>query len=79
MSWFQGPWVIEFANMRPSKLREKQAALIGPPAPKKKLTVTKVTMDEQNRMLRAGLGKHDGKWFFRMDFWAVGFRLTRGR
>lgn len=27
-------------------------------------------------MLRAGFGKHEGKWFFRVDLWFFGWRLT---
>lgn len=38
--------------------------------------LTRVPLDENNRMLRAGFGKHDGKWFIRVDLWFVGFRLS---
>jgi hypothetical protein len=34
-------------------------------------------MDCLNRMVRVGLGKHDGRWFFRVDLWFAGFRVTR--
>jgi hypothetical protein len=78
MAWFQGPWVLEFANMRPKRLRERRAAEIGPPAPKRKLGLTKIVLDENNRMLRAGFGKHDGTWFIRVDLWWAGWRLARG-
>jgi len=27
-------------------------------------------------MLRIGFGKHDGKWFARIDLWYIGVRLT---
>lgn len=27
-------------------------------------------------MLRAGFGKHDGKWFARIDLWWTGFRFS---
>jgi hypothetical protein len=79
MGLFHGPWVLEFAKMRPTHLRERQAAEIGPPAPKRKLSITKISLDDENRMLRAGFGKHDGNWFIRIDLWWVGCRLARGR
>jgi hypothetical protein len=41
------------------------------------IEITKIPLDEQNRMLRAGFGKHCGKWFIRIDLWFVGFRLAR--
>ena len=41
------------------------------------LRLTTITLDPQNRMLRAGFGKHDGFWFARVDLWSVGFRITR--
>lgn len=37
----------------------------------------KIDLDENNRMLRFGFGKNNGKWFIRLDLWCVGFRLTR--
>lgn len=39
--------------------------------------ITVLPLDKQNRMLRAGFGKHDGSWFLRIDLWWVGFRLSR--
>jgi hypothetical protein len=30
-----------------------------------------------NRMVRAGLGQHDSKWFIRIDFWFGALRLKR--
>lgn len=39
--------------------------------------ITKVPLDEKNRMVRIGLGLHEGRWFFRVDLWWIGFRLTR--
>lgn len=39
--------------------------------------VTKIPLDAKNRMLRAGFGKHDGRWFLRLDLWFFGVRLTR--
>ena len=40
------------------------------------MKITKINLDENNRMLRFGFGKHDGKWFFRIDLWFFGIRLT---
>lgn len=42
------------------------------------MKVTKITLNEGNRMLRLCLiGQHDGKLFSRIDLWWVGFRLTK--
>jgi hypothetical protein len=41
------------------------------------MKLTKLELDEKNRMVRVGLGKHDGNWFFRVDLWCVGFRITK--
>lgn len=41
------------------------------------MKITKLPLDEKNRMLRIGFGKHDGSWFFRIDLWWAGFRLKR--
>jgi len=38
--------------------------------------MTRIPLDKNNRMLRAGFGLHDGKWFVRIDLWWVGFRLS---
>lgn len=38
--------------------------------------IDKIPLDKQNRMIRLGGGFHDGKWFVRVDFWFVGYRLT---
>lgn len=38
--------------------------------------ITKIPLDPNNRMLRLGFGKHDGKWFARVDLWFAGWRLT---
>lgn len=40
--------------------------------------LTKIPLDANNRMLRFGFGKHDGRWFIRADFWFFGVRVTRG-
>ena len=36
----------------------------------------KIAMDKDNRMLRIGIGIHNGLWFFRIDLWWYGFRLA---
>jgi len=39
--------------------------------------VTKIPLTTENRMLRIGFGKNNGMWFFRIDIWFVGYRLTK--
>lgn len=34
-----------------------------------------IHLNKNNRMLRIGFGKHEGKWFIRVDLWFIGFRL----
>lgn len=41
------------------------------------MTVDKILLDKNNRMARIGLGKHKGNWFFRVDFWWVGYRFKK--
>lgn len=41
------------------------------------MTITKISLDEQNRILRAGFGKNEGKWFARIDVWFFGLRITK--
>lgn len=41
------------------------------------MKITKISMDKMNRMARVGFGKHEGKKFFRVDFWFIGFRITK--
>lgn len=36
-----------------------------------------IHLNKDNRMLRLGFGKHDGKWFARIDLWFVGIRVTK--
>ena len=38
--------------------------------------ITKISLDKGNRMLRAGFGLNNGKWFARIDLWWIGIRLT---
>jgi hypothetical protein len=40
------------------------------------MKITKIKLDKSNRMLRLGFGKNEGKWFFRIDLWFFGIRLT---
>ena len=37
----------------------------------------KIPLNKDNRMLRIGFGKRDGKWFFRIDLWFNGYRFTK--
>lgn len=37
---------------------------------------TNIPLDTKNRMLRVGLGLHDGKFFVRVDLWFFGVRLS---
>ena len=41
------------------------------------MTITKIPLDKDNRMLRAGVGKNDSKWFARIDVWFFGLRITK--
>jgi len=40
------------------------------------MKLSKIPLEKNNRMLRAGFGKHDGKWFARVDLWFIGVRIT---
>jgi len=40
------------------------------------MKIYKIKLDKNNRMLRIGFGKNNNKWFFRIDFWLVGYRLS---
>ena len=40
------------------------------------MKITKIELDEKNRMVRFGFGKHDGNWFVRLDLWFIGIRLS---
>ena len=37
---------------------------------------TKIVLNKQNRMLRLGFGKNEGRWFARIDLWFRAFRFT---
>jgi len=41
------------------------------------MKLTKLSLDKENRMLRLGFGKHNSKWFIRIDLWFIGFRLAQ--
>jgi hypothetical protein len=38
--------------------------------------MTVIKLNKDNRMLRAGFGKHEGSWFVRFDLWFIGIRLS---
>jgi hypothetical protein len=40
------------------------------------MTISKIKLDKDNRMLRVGFGKNEGRWFARVDLWFVGFRIA---
>jgi len=40
------------------------------------MLITKVEMDPMNRMLRAGFGLNQGRWFIRIDLWWFGLRIS---
>jgi hypothetical protein len=37
-----------------------------------------IHLNKDNRMLRIGFGKHEKKWFARVDLWFIGIRLKNG-
>jgi|MEHZ01.1.fsa_nt_MEHZ010285308.1_1 hypothetical protein len=38
---------------------------------------SKINLDKDNRMLRFGVGKHNGTWFIRLDLWWFGLRIHK--
>jgi hypothetical protein len=40
------------------------------------MRLTRIPLDTNNRMFRIGFGKHDGRWFARIDVWFFGIRIT---
>lgn len=40
------------------------------------MQILKIPLERYNRMVRVGIGQHGGKWFFRIDLWFVGIRIT---
>ena len=41
------------------------------------MRLTKIPLDTNNRMLRIGFGKHDGRWYARVDLWFFGVRINQ--
>lgn len=41
------------------------------------INIEKINLDKDNRMLRIGIGKNKATWFFRIDLWAVGYRIKK--
>ncbi len=41
------------------------------------MKLTRIPLDANNRMLRIGFGKHDGRWFARIDLWFFGVRISK--
>lgn len=41
------------------------------------MKINKLKLDKNNRMLRIGFGRHDGKLFFRIDLWFIGYRFIK--
>jgi len=37
----------------------------------------KIPLSKNNRMLRLGFGKNEGRWFGRIDLWFYGFRVSQ--
>lgn len=37
----------------------------------------KLVLEKGDRMVRIGAGQNKGRWFFRVDLWAVGFRVRK--
>lgn len=40
------------------------------------MKLTKINLDQNNRMLRIGFGQNEGRWFARIDLWYIGIRLS---
>ena len=40
------------------------------------MKLTKINLDQRNRMLRIGFGRNEGRWFARIDLWYIGIRLS---
>ena len=40
------------------------------------MKLTKINLDQNNRMLRIGFGRNEGRWFARIDLWYIGIRLS---
>lgn len=40
------------------------------------MSVTTIKMSPENRKVRIGFGKYEGRWFARIDLWWVGYRFS---
>ena len=40
------------------------------------MKLTKINLDQNNRMLRIGFGQNEGRWFARIDLWYIGIRIS---
>ena len=40
------------------------------------MKLTKIQLNRDNRMIRAGFGKNNGNWFVRIDLWFIGIRVS---
>jgi hypothetical protein len=38
-----------------------------------------IRMSKDNRKLRIGIGKYEGSWFFRIDLWFFGIRISQNK
>ena len=41
------------------------------------MKVSKIDLQEGDRMIRIGFGQHKFNWFIRVDLWWAAFRLTK--
>ena len=39
--------------------------------------LTKITHEKGSEIIRFGFGRHDFKWFIRVDLWWVAYRIKR--
>lgn len=39
--------------------------------------LTLIHLEPNNRMIRAGFGRHNGTWFVRVDLWTFAIRFAR--
>jgi hypothetical protein len=38
--------------------------------------ISHIDLPRFNRMIRFGVGQHNGNWFMRLDLWWIGFRVS---
>jgi hypothetical protein len=41
------------------------------------MKLTKIDLNKGNRILRIGIGQNGSRWFFRIDLWYIGIRITQ--